>query len=1453
MPTAILSRSLLFLFGTMTGLEASAFDCTPWTERVWRNCFGLATLKNPAEVEDEFIDIESDIGSQQAARAGDGFVLSSAALATVSKKRLAQLTDGRTIIQAETFMNKFWALWRKDADRGKPIEYTVDSLPPANSESKSAILVGYPEYKDLVLGMLNRRGGVMDTVAAVMAEFRVTPLERWKDDRHTNRRRKGRLQVEEYDVPLPSASTAVGSSTVLAAVGRRLFGRDVVSSGNVLLPEWEKTVTTLVMRKHESLSRKLKTRRDKSKTLYAEVDRCIQVACEARTAPALREASDALVEWRRIAIQTLEADDPPFLDQEKKLQNLWSELGFEVEEVATRKARRGVGTKSKPKGALPTNAAMEMAFEYYVQDYCHGIAAIDDLPIPSIQPLVGVCDITDGEIDIGVQHLKDWPTERLWESFGLSGKRQFPFAEPGTKRTDLLKLAEKLPAIPLWHQVVAAHAILEGGFTAEIGQRSRPTLLCDEVGLGKTFEIIGVISMVSHLYEQQMLDESKRLPPPPFTIANHTPYFNGQERIENLPSLVIAPRALTDQWVQQWHKFTQHGSFLIIRYSVGQGPLETFSSSPDGMYRRAAGPNLERASKVVIVADYSAILKEAQRCFEPPTEFYQGQEAQLHEARGDVANFWPGMDMEGSLFSMRFRVTAVDEIHNFRNCGVTNRGVQCLTENSQLVIGATATPLFTTFFDIAAEARVLRLQSMIGDQGVAHCKAMIRSTKARSTEWYANAPAIIDRASLQEAQQEAKEAGLSTEDAQFSDLVDQAKHKYGSEDQVSILKAAYITQGAIDLLRQVTRPVIIRRTGESRDYKGDRVLQKTPMRTIIAYSPMSGKERDGLAAVNEQQQEQRKAQEVNKSNKKVKKLDSAKIKWKRSACVHVDLVPVRQLERAQDKKEGSLFHTITDGWNESNIHEKASTRMLKVDQIIEHYWTGNPKPLVFKEDGTTITSAPGPDPLPCDDLRKFLIYVGFIDHRNLFGMMFEIKKRGYIYYDGSMLPSKRQEAVDKYNTDKDCRIMVISNVGATGLNLTAGSVVVLVSNVWSGQEKNQIVGRVHRFGQVRDVVVYDIVAPDGIDLALSGYADSKTCLSNRFLMSQKKLKQAYLEVTSKVDEDEDEDDDEEDDMGITQGATKATKVVSRKRKHQVTDGNEEEDDVSEDAAGKKKSGSARSSKRPKASSTRKTTSRNTGSTTKGKPKASSSRRKNTTAAGYFRPVSRTTAKPQEQVVSEAPKQMASGSSMVHPDPLSSGPGLLQAKTPAKPRPKPRAPPVVPEQSVSGVDGSLRLQDCPPSSTGMSRPKEMARPQPKPTGARQEVPQHPAPPTMVNSAATRISGTQEVGGKRPKLPTTAEQQPATALIPTTPSGSNSFEVSEQSKQLNRPATQKRTGFVKRTKPGAPRTGIQSTSQPGNEQPADAPSVGAPNVGTGPKKVVRLPAAVTSRNGEVLNQG
>jgi hypothetical protein len=99
------------------------------------------------------------------------------------------------------------------------------------------------------------------------------------------------------------------------------------------------------------------------------------------------------------------------------------------------------------------------------------------------------------------------------------GATQFPFGEPGTCFPPELHQPLKPKAEPRWHQVIGVHAILEGAFTTQLRECSRPTVLCDDVGLGKTLQIIGIFSMLSHLYEQQLLGKEWRLPLPPFTIG----------------------------------------------------------------------------------------------------------------------------------------------------------------------------------------------------------------------------------------------------------------------------------------------------------------------------------------------------------------------------------------------------------------------------------------------------------------------------------------------------------------------------------------------------------------------------------------------------------------------------------------------------------------------------------------------------------------------------------------------------------------------------------------------------------------------------------------------------------------------------------------------------------------------------------------------------------------------
>ncbi|GAB1526404.1 hypothetical protein RhiTH_009571 [Rhizoctonia solani] len=141
--------------------------------------------------------------------------------------------------------------------------------------------------------------------------------------------------------------------------------------------------------------------------------------------------------------------------------------------------------------------------------------------------------------------------------------------------------------------------------------------------------------------------------------------------------------------------------------------------------------------------------------------------------------------------------------------------------------------------------------------------------------------------------------------------------------------------------------------------------------------------------------------------------------------------------------------------------------------------------------------------------------------------MLTLKEKDYVTYNGSMATTKRQWSVEKFANNPSCQIMIISNVGSAGLNLVEASVVIIVSSVWSGLELDQIMGCVDCPGQLRDVAVYNIMAPEGIDLALNVYADSKAQLSDHFLSLQSTLQTVYSEIAQPHSNDHNELDLEE--------------------------------------------------------------------------------------------------------------------------------------------------------------------------------------------------------------------------------------------------------------------------------------------------------------------------------------
>ncbi|GAB1528076.1 hypothetical protein RhiTH_011267 [Rhizoctonia solani] len=960
MPLTPLSHSVLYLFEAAAMNEAHPFHCPPWTSSVWRSIFGLVPLPQYEEYKDLEIDVVGDADPELDASKDSGFAVPEAVLRSVTKNRRKALgLEERHA--AERFLQYFWSTWKEDYARGTPIRETIKSTARGGKRG-GPDSYGYTAYRSLVLAMINRKGGVMSQVEDILTRIGATPADIWKDNRSLNRERPARLK----SVMCKLHWLEVYLETMQLAVVGQLFLNIFQQSAALLSGK----------------------------------------AQELKLPAALRGATSALAEWRRTATETKEVDDLHFHSRETSLKQLWLSLGFGNSEEA------GKTSKPKVKSAqgAPTEAEMQAAYAYYLEEYCHGIGSLDESELPVLESgIAGLHNLAEGSHDIGVAHLMSFSAEHLWNLLGLPGANQFPFAEPGANNTLNSSTSQhKTRAVPFWHQLVGTLKILEGAFTQRTGTRAQPALLCDNVGLGKTVQIIGVISMLEHYYKQQELPVEQRLAPPAFTKDNGTPYFGGEKSIPNLPSIVIAPRTLGNQWVEQWNKFTQLGSFVVIRYTVDNGPLETFFSDPKGPYKTAAGQNLEHAGRVIIIADLLAISKEAKQCLQPPPEL-KGKDAKEHEAKGEAPALKIGVNAAGSLFGMRFRVAAIDEIHNLRNSSHSQRGVQFISESSCLVIGATATPLFTALKCLFALARNLRYQPLLGDKGLQVWNEVQEMLVDGSKNWRLNSKAIVEATIEKEVKEVLSLAKISSQDPRATKIKDDVRAKYENEDQQSILCMIHLSKQPVNILRLILYPIMIRRTSELLDFAGKRILDLPFVQKFIAWSPMNEEEKEMQHLINQEHTRRKttKKKQANKQRAKkkgkqmqetaseeqeeqdgldsegqVERNDCKNIRW-HFAGMLAKLGELRFKEESLELERGTLTNHITDNWTAENLHQMISTRMECVYNLVMWFWDGNPPPMVLLEDGTVDKTRAVREPLPSEKPRKFLIYVEFHQHQAL--------------------------------------------------------------------------------------------------------------------------------------------------------------------------------------------------------------------------------------------------------------------------------------------------------------------------------------------------------------------------------------------------------------------------------------------------------------------------------------
>ena len=115
-----------------------------------------------------------------------------------------------------------------------------------------------------------------------------------------------------------------------------------------------------------------------------------------------------------------------------------------------------------------------------------------------------------------------------------------------------------------------------------------------------------------------------------------------------------------------------------------------------------------------------------------------------------------------------------------------------------------------------------------------------------------------------------------------------------------------------------------------------------------------------------------------------------------------------------------------------------------------------------------------------EDSRKILVFSFFLDTLEKIRTVFGTQCVGVI--NGAVPVEERQNIVDAFEQAPAGSVLAAQiQSGGTGLNIQSASVVILCEPQYKPSTENQAIGRAHRMGQTRNVLVYRLLCPDTVD------------------------------------------------------------------------------------------------------------------------------------------------------------------------------------------------------------------------------------------------------------------------------------------------------------------------------------------------------------------------------------
>ncbi|KIK51761.1 hypothetical protein GYMLUDRAFT_251819 [Collybiopsis luxurians FD-317 M1] len=526
------------------------------------------------------------------------------------------------------------------------------------------------------------------------------------------------------------------------------------------------------------------------------------------------------------------------------------------------------------------------------------------------------------------------------------------------------------------------------------------------------------ITVIAFMNQTVALQAAKASLPP---LLQKYKFLRGKESVDPLPHLIIAPGTLRAQWVQELKTAFLPKSVDIFLYDCPKSGNADFWS-PAGLFFSSK----QDPQNKIVVTSHSSLLNDFARAYQTSVP---GGKA-TREPWALPPSFRP---VEGTLFGQEFLTIILDEGHEMRNVGAKYYAALRAFKQGRINLILTATPLLTSPKDLMAMARLLGIPHFLSD------------------------------ASVEEARQDS------------SDL---RKAKKLDDDGLSVQKVQ------ITSVRRIQKQFhghVVRRTTDSKDWKGERLLNLPPHKDIIGILTLTDRESEILV----QRAEDAKANVMSGN-------DTGKFLTRKFYMEY-------RLSVAYAKSDSNgpdpVFETM-DEWKPIK-----STKMDTCAQICAYYLYHDDVPDVEFANGKPVFGRV--DRFSADRghtrKRKILIYSEFPSMTSLLRKVLSLYNVKTLAIDGNVSFERRAQTVAEFHESNDARVFIFSSVGTAGLNLAIADVVIFFDQPWSAQDERQIRGRAHRQPQREVVKAIYLLADNSTDILMNNMARGKKDMYEAFV------------------------------------------------------------------------------------------------------------------------------------------------------------------------------------------------------------------------------------------------------------------------------------------------------------------------------------------------------------------